>query len=50
MGWNHGVCHGHKAVLGPAVKDKPGISKLKGFGESDSSRDKGVEGTGKSFS
>lgn len=27
MGWNHSVCHGDKAVLGPVVKDKPGISK-----------------------
>lgn len=29
MGQSHSVCHGDKAVLGPVVKDKPGISKPK---------------------
>lgn len=29
MGGSRSVCHGDKAVLGPVVKDKPGISKPK---------------------
>lgn len=29
MGGSRSVCHGDKAVSGPVVKDKPGISKPK---------------------